>query len=1192
MTTDIPDTSKESKELVLPEIKLTETFKSEKFAGTERLSSSDQGGLVEYTFYYGEYTLISVSGIRQMIILDKLGRVVNDIRLIKSQLQYASAEKDTENVLYMMDLSNGDIMLKMKSGNTQTISTRYDEPRAWVMYSSESGNSKDHSGSKFGCSLPNNLKAFVVREEELRIVDNSNRACFVDPVRSIRTNLCTDPKNPAVLYYCASADARQLYRLDTSAPQPWKANAVDFPDILGSVNDLKLDPTGSYFVFIDKSADPPKLAFLDRDTLKVVKSIPGYQSVHFDIMGRLCAVDMESRLVYFNTNFKEISKVKEEQRAHRLLEGIEVPDPFAVSSIKASDTSTKRQEHLIGKRGDFEKEYRNHINAATTLADIEKIKKGFTQFTNQLQARLSADEVAFVVEGIGEMLAEKERAVIHGEMEKIVASVRTRLAGDLSMASIGELTGDLDTVEGFIGAMDEAHRDDLRAAKEELHRTVTDFFEREGAKIEHDLQGMIERVRSDLEGFQTKEEFDDWIEYTVPAIKSNLGRRARDCPLAASDLQKKILEARRAILALEKQYQEKFEKAYAQIREQAAEAQGQMIGVLEEDIAALFQRIRDKAFKRRGDVETFVEHSEAKKAIDAEIDMLGNKNPQRAKELKRQLKVELMNIIAESERRKDETIGEAGQQLVMFGSTAFPKWEAKVKHRRQKNVELIFLADERTKGPGITADKIVGDVAVRITDPEGNVTVQRLFEGRSSESELRYGVYGFKLGAPITPSYVTRGDFTKIQKAYKEWMRGKDGALQSELQRLQAELGKSIDPETKKSLREKYEQFLSENYIVMMKRLERIRAVPSEKSTNGRGLVPEWSTHWVVAPEDEATLEEMAQDFLMQLHNKEGIMNLVGHAGTGKDVSIKIFAHRTNRPLFAIDCSKWTTEFELSEDIIIEAEGGASKTVKVPSIVLNAIQTPGAIMYFNEINAMPEQAQIFLHALFDEKRTLTLKTSSGKTIKADPTVLFASSMNPDYPGTFKPQMATRSRMVDLHIGYPPLLRKKDDTDANPNPPYSASEALKIARSIDSFFDETLDPDMTTNEFVKIWDRYINQIQNGAPELTPEQKFDLEAILALVYFSNNLRAEFIKIFEKTDDSHNALPVTQPITLREVRRAAFFISRMPTVQKATANPEAIARQLIERFFLTHIDNQEDRQKIKTAMATWSAPKRVVA
>jgi hypothetical protein len=51
-------------------------------------------------------------------------------------------------------------------------------------------------------------------------------------------------------------------------------------------------------------------------------------------------------------------------------------------------------------------------------------------------------------------------------------------------------------------------------------------------------------------------------------------------------------------------------------------------------------------------------------------------------------------------------------------------------------------------------------------------------------------------------------------------------------------------------------------------------------------------------------------------------------------------------------------------------------------------------------------------------------------------------------------------------------------------------------------------------------------------------------------------------------------------------------MTPAEKATANPEAVARNLLEKYFLTHIDKKEDRDKIRTAMNTWTSKKRVRA
>ena len=307
---------------------------------------------------------------------------------------------------------------------------------------------------------------------------------------------------------------------------------------------------------------------------------------------------------------------------------------------------------------------------------------------------------------------------------------------------------------------------------------------------------------------------------------------------------------------------------------------------------------------------------------------------------------------------------------------------------------------------------------------------------------------------------------------------------------------------------------------------------------------------------------------------------------------MKMFSNRTNRPYFSTDCTKWTTEFELSEDVMLESKDGATQTIKVPSAVLRGIQTPGSIVYFNEVNGMPEQSQIFLHALWDEKRALTLKTSSGKVIEADPSVLLASSMNPNYPGTFDPQYATKSRMVSMEVGYPDLEIKPDPEDTNKNPKFNSAEAMRIARNTGSLEDLTLDPNLEHNEFVKVWDRYINGIDNDAPELNSVQEFDLQTIKALVQFGNLLRVDFMKNFEDSRESRNALPVKQPITAREFQRCAYALGKISVEDKATADPDVVAKDLLERFFLSHIYSESDRSKIRQTMASWSSKNRVAS
>jgi len=101
------------------------------------------------------------------------------------------------------------------------------------------------------------------------------------------------------------------------------------------------------------------------------------------------------------------------------------------------------------------------------------------------------------------------------------------------------------------------------------------------------------------------------------------------------------------------------------------------------------------------------------------------------------------------------------------------------------------------------------------------------------------------------------------------------------------------------------------------------------------------------------------------------------------------------------------------------------------------------------------------------------------------------------------------------------------------------------------------------------------------------------ILALVQFGNKIRDNFILKFGKSINAIKALPVEQPFTLREARRCAYLLSQMTPEQKAKADPEQVAKDLIAEEFLFQIDDIEDRETIEKDMRTnWTMEKRVAA
>lgn len=1065
-------------------------------------------------------------------------------------------------------------------------------------------------GEHEGYKQLNDKYSALITDVGINIVKNEEAKgapLFSDRVPSIEKNVTTDPSNPNVIYYCQSSNPRGVVRLDLNAePNTWGVVSAEFPKKYEGVHNLQLDPTGNFFLFYSKE----DLVVVTKDGLEEVKRVPQLTQVNFDGQGRIRAVDKDGHLVVYEPNFGELAQELDKRRVAKLASGIKVADIFDLEAARKEEAKKKNEslEYLQPLRAQYEEQFKDVLAKITTQDGVQQIRGGFNKLRDALkQQGLKPNEISFVIEGLEAPILEKEKEFAVKETQETLTRVRTIFSSGLSITSISEARAAMEAVRATEALLDTDLRQEFRKVSQELEQKSVELFRQRGGEIIKDVHGLVERTKTDLEAFTSKAQMDDWLEFRYPQLKSRLGSLARDCPLEADEAYKSITSARTQLQEIATSFEEKFKREYAKVREKAAERTEAAVGTLETDIEGLIDRLRSKGFADRRAAEQYLESSDAKKTLEAEIMALTGNNPDTAKELERALKVRISNALTEIERGGMTQVVETGQQMILFGETYFPKWEARVKEKVERKVDLVFDEDPKTHGPGVKAGQVLGDVAINIKSSAGKIENVRLYEGWQDENEWRLGLLSYR-GEAIPPSYVTAAEYKTIRKEYSDWSQGEKSQLQKELQEKRDTLKEAysrrqkigertpeVDEAWKQEYQEKlkeYASFAAEHHILLLKRIDRIKAEPEIEYTNGKGFIPEWQSHWVNDPQTEKDLEEMAKALKMQLDLQEGMMNLKGHAGTGKDVRIKMFCALTNRPYFATDGTKWTTEFELSEDVMLESKEGASQTIKVPSAVLNGITTPGAVVYFNEFNAMPEQAQIFLHALMDEKRSLTLKTSSGKVIRALPSVLLASSMNPGYPGTFDPQFATKSRMVSIEVGYPPLTRKPETGDANPNPPYDASEALRIARGVDSLSDLTYEASLERNEFVKMWDKYVNGIENGVPDPTGTQKFDVDTTLALVQFSNNLRDNFIKIFEKSRDARNALPVSQPITGRELRRAAYALSKMTPEEKATANPEAVARNLLEKYFLTHIDKKEDQDKIRTAMNTWTSKKRVRA
>ena len=128
-----------------------------------------------------------------------------------------------------------------------------------------------------------------------------------------------------------------------------------------------------------------------------------------------------------------------------------------------------------------------------------------------------------------------------------------------------------------------------------------------------------------------------------------------------------------------------------------------------------------------------------------------------------------------------------------------------------------------------------------------------------------------------------------------------------------------------------------------------------------------------------------------------------GPPGTGKTESLRYFSQDANLPFWNIQGENldpmalfgaWTKD-EKGE--IIFKEGNLVKAVK-----------SGGILLLDEINAFPQDVQIRLNELLDDRRSLNLR-ETGEFIKADPELVIFGTMNPPGEGTHDliPQLKSR-----------------------------------------------------------------------------------------------------------------------------------------------------------------------------------------
>lgn len=257
--------------------------------------------------------------------------------------------------------------------------------------------------------------------------------------------------------------------------------------------------------------------------------------------------------------------------------------------------------------------------------------------------------------------------------------------------------------------------------------------------------------------------------------------------------------------------------------------------------------------------------------------------------------------------------------------------------------------------------------------------------------------------------------------------------------------------------------------------------------------VPKFQDFWVVNEFVAEQLGELAQYFNMSRRLGKGIVVLEGDAGVGKNILFEMLAHYTNRELFTFACNRKTEKEDLTYAYMYDKERG---TYRASSELVEAIQTPGALVIFDEVNTLPVGVTKLLNSLFDHRRSLFMPF--GQDVLADPSVIFGAAMNPrHYLGTQDLPYEFVDRGLIMPVGYPP---EKYGKSRNGFAPY---EAEVIAQYLDK-----LRP-LKRTEFYRAWDHVINkQSDDGVGRfLNREQEASLRDLHYIVTVANRLRSAY-------------------------------------------------------------------------------------
>lgn len=143
--------------------------------------------------------------------------------------------------------------------------------------------------------------------------------------------------------------------------------------------------------------------------------------------------------------------------------------------------------------------------------------------------------------------------------------------------------------------------------------------------------------------------------------------------------------------------------------------------------------------------------------------------------------------------------------------------------------------------------------------------------------------------------------------------------------------------------------------------------------------------------------------------------SLFGPTGPGKTSLVSAYCAAEDLPLVTIACNGGVDPNTLFTSVVPTSEGGIEI---LDSDMTKLIRAGNGVLYFDEVNFLPQRIAAVLHPLFDKRRQITLVDRGGELIVAGERLQIITSYNPDYDGTRPLNAAFKNRFpLKIPFGY-------------------------------------------------------------------------------------------------------------------------------------------------------------------------------